>query len=486
MQITRQFGLGFVFLMPLLVSLLIVALTTKIHFDSVDREIDDEYDRIHRALARAAKVVSAIDYSFANISKLNYIGLVDHNRKVDQGLCLMWPIDALIRAEGKGDIPAIDINYMLVGSTELCASDSALYQRVSNQVSLAPLLSFLHDIDDFLLGINYIDREGYVMSSPDTYAKNITAELLDTIKARPIWQLTAQNRELITLTGPAPPIAPSSGMVMSLSMPVFNQGEHQGILSLDLSYHSLLNSQQRLVSEVGLYNRLKQTAPESAVRIEPLDIEGLAGQYDLYYRPDIKREVSNFVYLQRYSLLVSAFIYVLCVTVLIYINTRVERGHFKQLAAKDPMTGLLNRRGLESYLDGVTRDNYLALAVFDIDDFKAINDTYGHDVGDQAIIYVAGKVSRCIRNSDAAARVGGEEFVIFMAGSEIESLKLSLQRVLNAVREDSVKVIESGFTISGGAEIVSGDAHLNFERLFKAADEKLYYAKTHGKNQIVF
>lgn len=485
MQVTRQFGLGFVFLMPLVVSLLIVALTTKIHFDSVDREIDDEYDRIHRALARTAKVVSAIDYSFANISKLNFIGLVDHNRKVDQDLCQMWPIDALIRAEGKGEIPAIDINYMLVGSAELCDSDSPLYQRVSEQVSLAPLLSFFHDIDDFLLGIHYIDREGYLMSSPDTYAKSITSELLTTIKARPFWQQTVQNKDLITISGPAP-VASSSDLVMSLSMPVFNQGELQGTLSLDLSYHGLLNSQQRLVSELGLYHRLDQSAPDSAVRIEPLDIEGLAGQYDLYYRPDIQREVSNFFYLQRYGLLVAAFVYVFCVTVLIYINTRAERGHFQQLAAKDPMTGLLNRRGLESYLDGAPRDNFMALAVFDIDDFKAINDTYGHDVGDQAIIYVADKVSRGIRNSDAAARIGGEEFVIFMASSDIESLKISLQRVLNTVREGSVQVIESGFTISGGAEIVSGDTHLSFERLFKAADEKLYYAKTHGKNQIVF
>ncbi|NVD07062.1 diguanylate cyclase [Vibrio sp. JPW-9-11-11] len=485
MQVTRHFSLAYVFLMPLVVSLLIVALTAKNYFDAVGREIDDEYGRVHRALARTTKVLSAIDYSFSNYSKPNFIWLVDHNRKVDDELCQMWPIDALLRAEGKGAIPAIDINYMLVGGVELCDPDSALYQRASSQVSLAPLLSFLHDIDSFLLGIHYIDSEGYVMSSPDTYAKSITSELLDTIKARPFWQITAQNRDLITINAPVP-MASSSDMVMSLSMPVFNQGEHQGMLSLDLSYHGLLQSQQRLVGEIGLYNLADQSPPETAIRIEPLNIEGLAGHYRLYYRPDVKSELFNFFYLQRYGLLVAAFVYVFSVTLLIIINMRAERHHFKQLAAKDPMTGLLNRRGLESYLDKVARDDYLALAVFDIDNFKAINDTYGHDVGDQVIIYMADKVSRCIRNSDAAARIGGEEFVIFMTSSDIEPLKLGLQRVLNAVRDDSTQVLESGFTISGGVEIVNGDTPPSFERLFKAADEKLYYAKTHGKNQIVF
>ncbi|UPQ88791.1 GGDEF domain-containing protein [Vibrio sinaloensis] len=485
MQASRHFSLVFVLLMPMALVLVFVALMVKNHNDAMNRELDDEYQRIHTALSRSARVLSAIDYSFSNYAKSNFIWLIDHNKKVVEGTCQMWPIDALLRADGKSNIPAIDINYMLVGDAELCDPQSDMYQRISNQVSLAPVLSFLHDIDEFVLGIHYIDREGYVMSSPDTYAKTITKQLLETLKARPFWQRTSHNRDLITLSGPAQ-VDITSQAVMGLSMAVFNQDVHQGILSLDIDANTILANHNRLAGEIGLIDSTAAELPLNALRVEQFAFEGIAEPYMVFYMTDWPRELRHFFFQYRNSLAVSGFIYLFLVVILFFINTRHERRYFKQLAAKDPMTGLLNRRGLESYLAMEHTGSYIALAVFDIDNFKSINDTYGHDVGDQVIIYMANKLSACIRNSDAAARIGGEEFVIFMTGSDIEPLKVGLQRVLEAVREDSTQVLELGFTISGGAEIVSGDTHLNFERLFKAADEKLYHAKTHGKNQIVF
>lgn len=487
MQVNRQrhFSLAFVFLVPLIVPLAIIALTIKNYYDSVNGQINDEYQRIHSALSRATKVLSAIDYSFSNYSKSNFIWLVDHNRQVVDGLCQMWPIDALLRAEGRGEIPAVDINYMLVGDKVMCDPNSAQYKRVSGQVSLAPVLSFLHDIDDFLLGIHYIDREGYIMSSPDTYAKNITSEIINTIKTRPFWQVTARNRDLITISGPAPVLSYSQ-LVMSLSMPVFNQDVHQGMLSLDIAYNTLLSSQQRLAGELGLYNSAHRALPNDAVRIESVKIDGVAVNYTLYYQYDWKAEIRHLVDRQRYGLLLAVFTYVFSVIALFFINIRVEHNYFKQLAARDPLTGLLNRRGLEVYLATAQRENYLALAVFDIDNFKSINDTFGHDVGDQVIIYMAKKITANIRSHDAAARVGGEEFVVFMTGNEIEPLKVSMQRVQKAVRDGAQQVLSDGFTISGGVEVVSAETDSSFEVLFKAADTKLYQAKTTGKDKLVF
>lgn len=94
MQVNRHFSLKFVFLMPLVIALVVLALTIKNYYDSVNRDINDEYERINAALSRAAKVISALDYSFSNYSKSNYILLVEHNRQIKGDLCQMWPIDA--------------------------------------------------------------------------------------------------------------------------------------------------------------------------------------------------------------------------------------------------------------------------------------------------------------------------------------------------------------------------------------------------------
>lgn len=150
------------------------------------------------------------------------------------------------------------------------------------------------------------------------------------------------------------------------------------------------------------------------------------------------------------------------------------------------MTGLLNRRGMEGFLKGKRHSQYLAIAVLDIDDFKQINDTYGHDMGDKVICYIGEQIETHIRSSDAVARFGGEEFVVYVTAKEQEQIQKIMQRIFDAVCQDSTHILEQGFTISGGIEIVESKKALSFEEQFKAADEKLYVAKTSGKNQLVY
>lgn len=487
MQVDRHYSLKFILLTPLVLSLVVFSLTVKNYYDSVNRDIDDEYIRILEATSRAAKVITAIDYSFANHDKSANIMLLEHNRRIVDGLCQMWPIDALLRTEDRGyDIPAVDINYMLVGKESLCTPGSDIYQRVSRQVSLAPVLSFLHDIDPYLLGIHYIDREGYVMSSPDDYARSLSAELLDTIQIRPYWQLTASNREQITISGPAP-IITSNDTILSMTMPVYKDDQHQGMLSLDISYQQLLSTHGKLAGQLHILDTAHLSAPSNGFRQQMINIEGIASPYALYYVFDLPKEIGHFFYFERYSLLVTLFVYVFSVVVLSLINTRVEHGYFKELAAKDPMTGLLNRRGLQAFLKGNTHQGgYMAIGVFDIDDFKQINDSYGHDVGDIVIKYMAEQISACIRSSDTAARIGGEEFVVYMTGNALEPLKKSMLRVRNEICLQSETVVENGFTVSGGVEVIEAGAYSSFDVIFKAADEKLYQAKNSGKDQLVF
>lgn len=162
-------------------------------------------------------------------------------------------------------------------------------------------------------------------------------------------------------------------------------------------------------------------------------------------------------------------------------------------ATQDPLTGLKNRRMLKEYLSyyinqSVKYNKPLSLILFDIDFFKKINDTYGHDVGDQALCHVASIFRKNCRDSDLLARWGGEEFAIAMGNVGAEAAYLKAEQLRKQIEESAV--ILSGdnskvqFTISAGGTIFCpGDG---YDQLFQRADEALFKAKKLGRNQTVF
>jgi two-component system, cell cycle response regulator len=162
-------------------------------------------------------------------------------------------------------------------------------------------------------------------------------------------------------------------------------------------------------------------------------------------------------------------------------------------ATQDPLTGLKNRRMLKEYLNyylnqSVKYGKPLSLILFDIDFFKKINDTYGHDIGDQALCHVAGVFRKNCRDNDLLARWGGEEFAIAMgnvspdvAFQKAEQLRKEIERTCLNVSNDKTSV---RFTISaGGTSYIPGDG---YDELFQRADEALFKAKKFGRNQTVF
>ncbi|EEX33850.1 MULTISPECIES: GGDEF domain-containing protein [Vibrio] len=488
MKVKGHFSLKFVIFVPAVIASILLALTVKNYLDAVNRDIDDEYQRIETSLERATKVVTALDYSFSNYYKSGTGLLLEHNRKIEDGLCKMWPIDALLLAENKTlDIPSVDISYMLVGDKSLCQQESALYQNVTDHVSMAPLLSFLHDIDDFLSGVHYIDFDGFIMSSPDTLAKQITKPLLNStlVRARGLFRKHDISKDNIVIYGPETLTNPAKKR-LNISSPVVSQIDYEGLLTLQIDLARLLQSEVKLASDIHLINTSNSKPSGRAVREYVLGINGIVSSHMLYYELDLRAEIKNFFVFEKYSLIVTGSLYILLVTVLFYVNTRVERSYFRELAARDPMTGLLNRRGMEAFLRNTTHSEYLALSVLDIDNFKSINDAYGHDVGDDAICFMAEQIEKNIRDSDAVARFGGEEFVVYLRGRDVEKMRMTMERVREAISRYSANVVEGGFTVSGGVEIVRTEENSDFERLFKAADEKLYEAKNSGKNRLVF
>lgn len=151
---------------------------------------------------------------------------------------------------------------------------------------------------------------------------------------------------------------------------------------------------------------------------------------------------------------------------------------------RDPLTGLYNRRGYHDSIDNIS-DKHGVMLMCDIDHFKKINDSYGHEAGDFVIQEVAQCIRENVRKEDVAIRWGGEEFLIFLANTNInngylvaEKLRGSVERLTLHYREGTtIKV-----TLSMGISLISNKIPL--EEAIRNADNAMYVSKASGRNQI--
>ena len=164
-----------------------------------------------------------------------------------------------------------------------------------------------------------------------------------------------------------------------------------------------------------------------------------------------------------------------------------QRARLHELALHDPLTGASNRRGMQEELEVAIatseRDGEpLALFVFDLDHFKQVNDSLGHDAGDRVLVQVADIVRASTRPGDRFFRLGGEEFGLLAPGAPPTSLMLIAEKLRQAV-EREVRCGSRPVTISVGATpYCAGEAPSNWQR---RADAAMYRAKRTGRNRSV-
>jgi len=164
-----------------------------------------------------------------------------------------------------------------------------------------------------------------------------------------------------------------------------------------------------------------------------------------------------------------------------------------EMAITDGLTGLFNRRYMESHLatlveQAVARNKPLATLVIDIDYFKSVNDTYGHDAGDDVLRDFALRIKRSIRGIDLACRYGGEEFVLVMPETDMAVAAMVAERLRRRVASELFPISQGKqaipVTISIGIAALRGKDD-SAAQLLKRADQALYRAKRDGRNRVV-
>lgn len=186
----------------------------------------------------------------------------------------------------------------------------------------------------------------------------------------------------------------------------------------------------------------------------------------------------------------------LVVTIRGIYRRELEVEKLRDDAQTDPLTGLWNRRGLVPFLDqalarAARTGEDIAVMVCDVDNFKRVNDTLGHEAGDRALVAVCDAVRAVIRPSDSAARLGGDEIAILLAGANAQGATAVAQRLHDKLRSASDVALRPGgqqITLSMGIadthilDSRSGGADAQ-ARLLCAADRALYLAKAAGRNR---
>lgn len=162
----------------------------------------------------------------------------------------------------------------------------------------------------------------------------------------------------------------------------------------------------------------------------------------------------------------------------------LEVARLQRLSSADPLTGLLNRRGLDELFDDPSKGP-LTIAMADLDHFKEVNDRHGHAVGDLVLQAVARRLCAAVRQTDAVARVGGEEFLMVLPGVDAEGAWNICERARRAIGESPIDAAGTpvSITISVGiAQHVEGESRAE---LLKRADDLLYAAKRAGRDRVL-
>lgn len=165
------------------------------------------------------------------------------------------------------------------------------------------------------------------------------------------------------------------------------------------------------------------------------------------------------------------------------------RNSLRNLVEKDALTALYNRRYSNERLKTISRKSTdsgkpFSVSIGDIDFFKKVNDTYGHDAGDMVLVAVANTLKKFMKEKGFVARWGGEEFLIVFEKSDLTEAEKSLNELLEQIRAIEVPYGDTVIKVTMSYGVTTGYPD-DIEKTLKEADDRLYYAKQHGRNQVV-
>jgi len=344
-------------------------------------------------------------------------------------------------------------------------NDTALFARVKSLIRIKVLLDELRLRDQTGLQMGVIE-EGKNTFTSDVSGSKIMVVDDDAVQLKKIVAKLSESYQVDTVSDPAATIATAAGGAFDLIMVSTMLTDADGLrLASHLKSHEDVRNVPVLLIVDEEDQRTMFKGLEMGVNdyiVSPIDFNEMMARVKTQIRRKKYQEALRSNYQQS-------------------IN----------MAITDSLTGLYNKRYLNTHLDNLVRQSLLnnknlSLMIMDMDHFKSVNDTYGHDVGDQVLKQLGEIIVKTIRSADLAARFGGEEFVVLMPETDNIQAKDAAERLRKNVEAYNFivkhEVGKLNKTISIGVSYLNqmGDSA---EGLLKRADEVLYKAKHGGRNR---
>lgn len=211
--------------------------------------------------------------------------------------------------------------------------------------------------------------------------------------------------------------------------------------------------------------------------------------YAPVYSEEVNRSIlihnEFWVYSQLY-LYIPIFFAGLVLFEVLLTQWRNREKQINEISQIDPLTGIYNRRKIASNLSKIQQDQQsYALVLLDLDHFKKINDSYGHDVGDQVLKKVAKILSTNLRGEDVVGRFGGEEFILVLKNKSLKQAMDIAERCRLEIEKEPIYINKSTMIhVSASFGVALSKLSLSKEAIIRQADQALYQAKDNGRNQV--
>ncbi|PMK81630.1 diguanylate cyclase [Vibrio cyclitrophicus] len=452
-----------------------------------DKQYGIENQGVTRSLAELTQIINALEYNITALYPLHGDTYVfSHGKKVEGETCYF------ISEEQQA--PRFD--FMFSGPREMCDPKSVLSAEAGKRLFIAPTMAYFANTIDTISAIYFISKDKFIISSPSDFASTIKGDTFDSVvNSRPYWVNTvrfglAQGQDQVVYTGQYDDYL-TGKKVVTLTKGIYVDGEFKGVLGID-GYVANLVSNPKHGYKVTSTRGANKYGFMDFTHSRPLYVDGINTQLYLSIEEDKSEHFLHVLEMERVQLSILLALYVVSALWLWRFYTKQEHNRLNNLAMHDPLTGLLNRRGFEARLLAQDEEPIIGVGVFDIDDFKVVNDVHGHKVGDEVICHVAKLMMNSVRQQDIVARFGGEEFVVAITGESSELLSSIFQRIQNDISLQSYRCPTGdkvNISVSGGATLYSlykfdSVGHLWENQSIRSSDEQLYKAKAAGKNQV--
>lgn len=217
-------------------------------------------------------------------------------------------------------------------------------------------------------------------------------------------------------------------------------------------------------------------------------------KYEPVYQSDTLTEIAPYIYIVNMLITFAALtffsILFLIETVDAYNSLYSKNQELNTIANTDPLTGLYNRRTMSEHVRKLYEDTQVSqtqfsLIICDIDDFKLVNDTYGHECGDEVLKAISRQLSTLTRGHDFLCRWGGEEFLILLQNIDVEMARTIAERIRGKLADTDIPYQNETIRITMTFGVASSGEVESYDDLFKLADHRLYQGKNSGKNVVI-